>query len=66
MLDGFFVNGPLLHYAYELLDHIIPAETSVLWAILQVIMGAHARICERCSSESRAQSRQLPPWMPRV
>lgn len=36
MLDGFFLNGPLLHYAYELLEKYMPAEESVLSAVMQV------------------------------
>lgn len=36
MLDGFFINGPLLHYAYEFLEYVMPAEDSILAAIMQV------------------------------
>lgn len=36
MLDGFFINGPLLHYAYEILEHFMPAGESVMAAVMQV------------------------------
>ena len=36
MLDGLFVNGPLLHYAYEVLEKCMPAGESVIAAVLQV------------------------------
>ena len=36
MIDGIFVNGPLLHYAYELLENYMPAGESVFGAMMQV------------------------------
>ncbi|CAM9936217.1 unnamed protein product, partial [Ectocarpus fasciculatus] len=36
MLDGLLINGPLLHYAYEMLESCMPAGDSVLAAMLQV------------------------------
>lgn len=36
MFDGFFVNGPLLHYAYEALERCMPAEESLISAMMQV------------------------------
>lgn len=36
MIDGFFINGPLLHYAYEVLEKFMPAEENMLSAVLQV------------------------------
>ncbi|CAN0539215.1 unnamed protein product [Laminaria digitata] len=36
MMDGFFINGPLLHYCYEFLEMYMPAEKSIFAAVLQV------------------------------
>lgn len=36
VLDGFFLNAPILHYTYEVLDRWIPAEESHRQATLQV------------------------------
>ncbi|CAM9564028.1 unnamed protein product [Ascophyllum nodosum] len=36
MMDGLFVNGPLLHYAYDILERYMPAGESVLGAVMQV------------------------------
>lgn len=40
MIDGFFINGPLLHYAYEALEDYMPAGESVRSAIMQVCARA--------------------------
>ena len=39
MMDGLFVNGPLLHYAYDILERYMPAGESVLGAVMQVCDG---------------------------
>eukprot|EP00904_Undaria_pinnatifida_P008131 jgi/Undpi1/4448/HiC_scaffold_17.g07802.m1 len=36
MMDGFFINGPLLHYCYEILEKYMPAEESMFAAVSQV------------------------------
>ncbi|CAN0399344.1 unnamed protein product, partial [Ectocarpus sp. 12 AP-2014] len=36
MIDGLLINGPLLHYAYEMLESRMPAGDSVLAAMTQV------------------------------
>ena len=36
MMDGCFINGPLLHYCYEFLEMYMPAEKSIFAAVLQV------------------------------
>lgn len=36
MIDGFFIDGPLLHYAYNLLENYMPAKESVLGTIMQM------------------------------
>lgn len=36
MLDGFFINGPFLHYLYEFLEECMPAGKSIHAAVLQV------------------------------
>eukprot|EP00904_Undaria_pinnatifida_P008148 jgi/Undpi1/4463/HiC_scaffold_17.g07817.m1 len=35
MFDGLFINGPLLHYCYEFLEKIMPAEESILASGMQ-------------------------------
>lgn len=37
MLDGLLINGPLLHYAYEMLEKCLPTGESVWAAVMQVI-----------------------------
>lgn len=36
MIDGLFINGPLLHYAYEALEAYMPAGESIISAVMQV------------------------------
>ncbi|CAN0146251.1 unnamed protein product [Pylaiella littoralis] len=38
MIDGFFINGPLLHYSYEVLEKYMPAGESMRAAAQQVFV----------------------------
>lgn len=38
MLDGFFINGPLLHYSYEFLEKHMPAGDSIRASVFQAII----------------------------